>query len=62
MMQGKLARRVGLDVIRTERGVQTVVLDDEAKPHAHSILQTVFENGEMVKEWRFDEVRNCTVE
>ncbi len=54
---GKASKKGRLDVIQGVRGIQTVVLDDDAKPHVQSILQTVFENGEMVKEWSFEEVR-----
>jgi nicotinamide phosphoribosyltransferase len=55
---GKASKKGRLDVIRTARGFQTVHLEDEAKPHAQSILETVFENGEMKRTYTFEEIRS----
>jgi nicotinamide phosphoribosyltransferase len=55
---GKASKKGRLDVIRGARGIQTVHLDDEASRHPDSILETVFENGEVVLEYSFDEVRS----
>lgn len=54
----KLSKKGRLDVIRDERGIRTVELPpEEAQPHPQSILHTVFENGEILKRYTFEEVR-----
>ncbi len=55
---GKASKKGRLDVIKGARGIQTVKLDVETGVHPDSLLETVFENGEMVKEWSFEEIRS----
>jgi nicotinamide phosphoribosyltransferase len=54
----KLSKKGRLDVIRDQRGIRSVELPpEEAQPHPQSILHTVFENGEILKRYTFEEVR-----
>jgi len=54
----KVSKKGRLDVIRDERGIRTVELQaSETAQHPGSILQTVFENGEILKKYTWDEVR-----
>lgn len=54
----KLSKKGRLDVIKDERGIRTVELEaDEKAHHPQSILTTVFENGEILKRYTWDEVR-----
>lgn len=55
---GKASKKGRLDVIRDERGIRTVELEaDEHAQHPQSILHTVFENGEILKRYTWEEVR-----
>jgi nicotinamide phosphoribosyltransferase len=54
---GKASKKGRLDVIQGARGIQTVTLEPDATSHPDSILETVFENGEIRREWTWDEVR-----
>jgi nicotinamide phosphoribosyltransferase len=55
----KTSKKGRLDVIKDERGIRTVELEaDQNAHHPKSILQTVFENGEIVKRYTWEEVRN----
>ena len=54
---GKASKKGRLDVIRGPRGIQTVTLEPGAEAHADSILEVVFENGEIKREWTWEEVR-----
>lgn len=55
---GKASKKGRLDVIRDERGVRTVELEtDQQAQHPMSILHTVFENGEILKRYTWEEVR-----
>lgn len=55
---GKTSKKGRLDVIKDERGVRTVELEaDENAHHPQSILHTVFENGELLKRFSWEEVR-----
>lgn len=54
----KTSKKGRLDVIRDQRGIRTVELEaDEKAHHPKSILQTVFENGEILKKYTWEEVR-----
>lgn len=54
----KTSKKGRLDVIRDERGIRTVELvADEHSNHPQSILSTVFENGEILKRYTWEEVR-----
>jgi nicotinamide phosphoribosyltransferase len=53
---GKASKKGRLDVIRGARGVQTVTLEESALAHPDSILETVFEDGEIKRDWTWDEV------
>ncbi len=53
---GKASKKGRLDVIKDERGIRTVELEGPT-PHPNSILQTVFENGVILKRYTWEEVR-----
>ncbi len=53
---GKRSKRGRLDLIQVEGTYQTVTETEETT--ALSKLETVYENGSLTKEYRFDEVRN----
>lgn len=54
---GKASKKGRLDLIQAARGIQTVILEAGVERHPESLLETVFENGEIKREWTFDEVR-----
>jgi nicotinamide phosphoribosyltransferase len=54
---GKASKKGRLDVIQGARGIQTVTLEPDATAHPDSILETVFENGEITREWTWEEIR-----
>lgn len=52
---GKKSKKGRLDLIRVNGGVKTVSRE-EAEGH-EKVLKVVFENGKLVKDWTFEEVR-----
>jgi nicotinamide phosphoribosyltransferase len=55
---GKASKKGRLDVIRDERGIRTVDREaGEYTPHPQSVLHTVFENGEILKRYTWEQVR-----
>jgi nicotinamide phosphoribosyltransferase len=52
----KASKKGHLDVISDERGIRTTELQDTT-PHPQSLLHTVFENGEILKHYTWEEVR-----
>ena len=53
---GKASKKGRLDVIQGARGIQTVTLEPDATGHPDSILETVFEDGEIKREWTWAEI------
>ena len=59
--RGKVSKKGRLDLIKTEDGqYETVSISNlpENTYHKDSVLNLVFENGEIIKEYTLDEVRN----
>lgn len=54
---GKRSKRGRLDVIRGPHGIETVKLKVSESEHADSIMETVFLNGEVLKEYTLEEIR-----
>lgn len=61
--KGKVSKKGRLDLIKKENGeLQTIKISylDENNYHQNSILNIVYENGEIIKEYTLDEIRNNT--
>ncbi|WP_156299937.1 nicotinate phosphoribosyltransferase [Streptobacillus canis] len=59
--KGKVSKKGRLDLIQKENGeIQTIKIShlDENNYHPNSILNLVYENGEILKEYTLEEVRN----
>ena len=54
--RGKVSKKGILDLIYENGEFKTVNIEKD-KPHKNSIMQTVFENGKILKEYTFEEVR-----
>lgn len=55
---GKWSKAGRLDLIRNETGeYQTVIVPNGLESHPQSVLQTVYENGRLLNQTTFDEVR-----
>jgi nicotinamide phosphoribosyltransferase len=55
---GKVSKAGRLDLIMNDKGeYQTVCLKNDQGDHNHSVMSVVYENGELVNETTFDEVR-----
>ena len=57
---GKNSKAGRLDLIRYTNGYQTAVLKDADIEHAHSVMQTVYENGEVLVDDTLDDIRKQT--
>lgn len=55
--KGKQSKAGRLDLIRTNGTLKTVVLETEQLAHPDSVMNTVFENGEILYDTTFDECR-----
>jgi nicotinamide phosphoribosyltransferase len=61
--EGKRSKRGLVDLVDNgpdDGSYQTIAYDREEGPSKHSALVTVFENGEILQEWTFDECRART--
>ncbi|WP_064605325.1 nicotinate phosphoribosyltransferase [Streptobacillus moniliformis] len=61
--KGKVSKKGRLDLIKKENGeLHTIKISylDENNYHQNSILNIVYENGEIIKEYTLDEIRNNT--
>ena len=54
--RGKVSKKGILDLIYEDGKFKTVNIEKD-KPHKNSIMNTVFENGKILKEYSFEEVR-----
>ncbi len=54
---GKKSKRGRLDLIDCGNGIETVKLRSDQLSDPATIMETVFENGEILKEYSLDEVR-----
>lgn len=55
--RGKVSKKGILDLIYENGEFKTINIEKD-KPHKNSVMKTVFENGKILKEYTFDEVRN----
>jgi len=55
---GKISKAGRLDLVCGNGGFETVMLDDNEIAHEGSVMDTVFENGEITRETTLDEVRD----
>lgn len=55
--RGKVSKKGILDLIYKNGEFKTINIEKD-KPHKNSVMKTVFENGKILKEYTFDEVRN----
>ena len=56
--QGKRSKAGRLDLICTDKGFETVRIGGQEIYHPNSALQTVFRNGELLVDAKFDKIRN----
>jgi nicotinamide phosphoribosyltransferase len=56
--RGKMSKGGRLDLIRTPAGYETVVLEPGQLAHTDSAMETVYENGRILRHTTFDECRS----
>ncbi len=54
---GKRSKAGRLDLVVDQMGYRTIALEDQSH-HEQSVLETVYENGKLLKEYDFEAVRN----